>query len=151
MFSRISQNAVCFWVDFLDYSDIRGIQRVTKSREMIYKAKIQSVHCFRIDNEYIVQRNNPEEATLSKRKIALVGCGTIGVSRRIDGQSRGAGIDGGRLTLIDNDIFSPQNIGRHRLGFNSILKNKAIALAEEICRNMPGIDVRSFANRCDTS
>ncbi|MBN8454649.1 ThiF family adenylyltransferase [Accumulibacter sp.] len=102
------------------------------------------VHCVRIDDAYIAQRNAPDQATLARRRIALVGCGTIGGFLAELLTKAGAGSDGGELALVDNDVLLPQNIGRHRLGFNSVLKNKATALAEEMLRSMPGTNIHAL-------
>lgn len=46
--------------------------------------------------------------------------------------------------LIDFDLFMPQNIGRHRLGFPSLLANKANALAEELQRLAPSALIKAI-------
>lgn len=133
-----------FWVDFTEFHGTEGMRRVMKARELAYRAKIFPVHCIRVDDEYIAQRNTPGRTTLTKRKIALVGCGTIGGFLAELLVKAGAGSDGGELALIDNDSLWPQNIGRHRLGFNAVLKNKAVALAEEVRRSMPGANIQAM-------
>ena len=65
-----------------------------------------------------------------------------------------AGLEGGELTLVDHDILFPQNIGRHRLGLNRALQNKAIGLKEELSAGAPTANVHAFpvmAEECDLS
>lgn len=117
---------------------------VTRAREIAYQATVMPLSCARIDEEYIAQRNVPGSATLARRRIALVGCGTIGGFLAELLVKAGAGSDGGELALVDDDSLLPQNIGRHRLGFNSILKNKATALVEELSRAAPVARIHAF-------
>ncbi|MEJ0039284.1 MAG: ThiF family adenylyltransferase [Gammaproteobacteria bacterium] len=137
-----------FWIDFTKFRRVKGARRVTQAREFVYGAEVTPVSCVRVDNQYIVERAAPDRASLMKRRIAVVGCGTIGGYLAELVVKAGAGSDGGVLTLVDNDVLLPQNIGRHRLGFDSILKNKAVALAEEMSRNMPGADIRALPVDC---
>ncbi|HHA2734530.1 TPA: ThiF family adenylyltransferase [Stenotrophomonas maltophilia] len=95
----------------------------------------------RIDDRYVVERNIPGRTTLAGRKIALIGCGTIGGFLSEMLVKAGAGLLGGHLKLIDSDTLLPQNLGRHRLGFPSLLKNKAEAMAEELRRHVPDVSI----------
>lgn len=97
-----------------------------------------------IDAQYVTQRNTPGQATLAGKNVTLVGCGTIGGYLADLLVRAGAGTDGGTLTLVDNDQFLPQNVGRHRLGFPHLLRNKAEALADELRNLMPGASVRAL-------
>ena len=133
-----------FFVDFSDHNTVQGKRRIEKAQTLTYCSPIYPVQCVRIDDEYIAQRSSPGQATLAKRRIALVGCGTIGGFLAELLVKAGAGSDGGELTLIDNDILLPKNIGRHKLGFNSVLKNKARALADEIQRSMPSANIHAL-------
>lgn len=72
-----------------------------------------------------------------------MGCGTIGGYLADMLVKAGAGTGGGELTLIDFDQFGPQNIGRHRLGFPSLLINKANAMTEELQRMAPGALIKA--------
>ncbi len=133
-----------FIVRFATPTKEPGKRHALNARETVYKASVSPMACYRIDDEYIAKRNSPTMATLAKRKIALIGCGTIGGFLGELLLKAGAGSDGGKLALVDNDILLPQNVGRHRLGFNSVLKNKALALGEELRRNAPGAIVEGF-------
>lgn len=115
---------------------------VTRAR---FNAKpITLLSVYRIDDCYVATRNQPSRKTLAGKKIALVGCGTIGGYLAEMLVKAGAGLNGGELWLLDADDLSPANIGRHRLGYGSLLKNKAEALAEEIARTSPNAKLRPF-------
>lgn len=122
----------------------KGAKHLLSSREIVYRSKIASYSCLLIDDSYIAQRNIPGGITLAGRKIALVGCGTIGGYLADLLVKSGAGAEGGQLTLIDHDCLMPQNVGRHRLGFNSILRYKARAVADEIQRGSPTANIRAL-------
>lgn len=98
----------------------------------------------RIDDRYTVERNIPGRATLAGKKIALIGCGTIGGFLSEMLVKAGAGLLGGHLVLVDPDTLNPQNLGRHRLGFPSLLKNKAEGMAEELRRQVPDVSVTAI-------
>lgn len=109
-----------------------------------YGLEVMMVSVVRIDDRYLAQRNIPTSKTLSGKRIAVVGCGTIGGYLSEMLVKAGAGTSGGKLTLVDFDSLLPQNIGRHRLGFPDLLSNKAIAMANELMRLAPGADVRAL-------
>lgn len=97
----------------------------------------------RIDSEYLVTRNLRDgDKSLVGKRILLVGCGAIG-GHLAHGLARaGAGFGGGSVSLADPDGFMAGNIGRHRLGLEALLLDKADALAQDLRRSLPGIDVR---------
>lgn len=98
---------------------------------------------FRIDERYIAERNIPGRSTLAGRAIALIGCGTIGGFLAEMLVKAGAGTQGGTLKLIDFDTLVPQNLGRHRLGFPSLLHRKSVAMADELRRLAPGVSIEA--------
>jgi len=120
------------------------------SRTSLYESTMMRLAVIRIDDRYLAQRNIPGKKTLAGKNIALVGCGTIGGYLAAMLVKAGAGSCGGKLTLVDFDWLSPQNIGRHYLGFPHLFQKKATALADEITRIAPDtqvsplpVDVRS--------
>ncbi|ATD61959.1 thiamine biosynthesis protein ThiF [Janthinobacterium svalbardensis] len=98
----------------------------------------------RIDDKFIVERNVPSMKTLAEKRIALVGCGTIGGYLADLLVRAGAGSGGGELVLIDNDILTTGNLGRHILGFSDVGKNKARGMARKFLRDTPGANVKSI-------
>lgn len=108
----------------------------------IYGLKVVPMTVVRIDDRYITERNIPGSKTLAAKKIAVVGCGTIGGYLAEMLVKAGAGTCDGQLTLLDPDTLYPQNVGRHRLGFPSLFSNKAAAMANELVRLAPGVNIR---------
>jgi molybdopterin/thiamine biosynthesis adenylyltransferase len=92
-----------------------------------------------VSPDYVYQRNlvNLPRGTLAGKKIALVGCGAIGGYLASALLRLGAGTGGGTLHLQDIDELQPDNLGRHRLGYNSLFDNKAIALKKVLDRESP--------------
>jgi len=109
--------------------------------EVIYSSEVIPLNTIRMDDHYIVERNQPGRQSLLGKKVLLIGCGTIGGYLADLLVKSGAGMGGGEFVLVDTDVMSSGNIGRHRLGFNSLYKNKAVALAAEIVLSMPSANV----------
>jgi hypothetical protein len=123
------------------------VSRKTKladRRDSSFGLKVMPVSVIRIDDRYLAQRNNPKSKTLAGKRIAMVGCGTIGGYLSDMLVKAGAGSCGGKLTLVDFDYLLPQNIGRHRLGFPDLLSNKAEAMVKELKRLSPGVEVHAL-------
>ncbi len=95
--------------------------------------------------ERITSRNTRGAVTLSNRRIALVGCGTIGSHLARMLVQSGAGTDEA-LLLFDRDFVSPGNLGRHLLNFADLGKNKATALASELERFHPHVTFQPLAD-----
>lgn len=127
-----------------DHQPLTQKTKLADRRDSIYGLKAMPVTVIRIDDRYLAQRNIPKSNTLAGKKIALVGCGTIGGYLSDMLVKAGAGTSGGKLTLVDFDSLLPQNIGRHRLGFPDLLSNKAEAMAKELKRLAPGAEVHAL-------
>lgn len=99
----------------------------------------------RIDSEYLVERNlrGGDRALLGKR-LLLAGCGAIGGHLAHALARAGAGFGGGVLLLVDPEYFMGGNIGRHRLGLESLLLPKAEALRRDLQRALPGVNARAL-------
>lgn len=109
------------------------------------KIKIDRYSGQAIDENYIFKRNVGHMKNLSGKKIALVGCGTIGGFLAQYLAQSGAGIgETGDLTLIDKDAFSPQNLGRHLLGSPYISQNKAEACKEFLEQQLPYVKISAL-------
>ena len=94
---------------------------------------VSRISPYRIDAEYLVNRNHREGARpLTNMRIAQLADQLV---------RNGAGSGGGELTLIDNQILSHGNIGRHYLGLLSMNLPKASSLAESIGKNIPGANI----------
>ena len=71
---------------------------------------------------------------LGNPHMLIVGCGALG-SKLVMHMAR-AGLT--NMTLVDHDSLWPHNLVRHSLLANSLAKNKADALREEVARMYPG-------------
>lgn len=80
-------------------------------------------------------------ASLAVKHVVVVGCGAVG--SRIAEQLALSGV--GRLTLVDPEVLTPDNLFRHLLGGESCGVNKARALADSLVRRLPGIEVTAEA------
>lgn len=100
----------------------------------------------RADRETILSRNRqrPEIGDLRNKRIALVGCGTVGGHVASLLLRAGAGCGSGTFDLFDDDIFSPGNFSRHPLHSSEIGLSKSVALAgrlsssTHLARNISG-------------
>ena len=88
----------------------------------------------------VTARNLGGGANLSEKSVALVGCGTIGSHLAKMLVQSGAGCSF-PLEIVDPDILSQGNIGRHLLGFRDIGKSKATALKAELERFHPDVKI----------
>lgn len=92
---------------------------------------------------YVYQRNLANRSTLTGKKIALIGCGAIGGYLASALVRLGAGTAGGVLHLQDADTLQPDNLGRHRLGYDSLFENKAAALRKVLEHEAPFTNITS--------
>jgi len=94
----------------------------------------------RVDLAFCVNRNLAGEPSLVGKRVALVGCGTIGgyLARML--VQTGAGC-GAPFVLYDTDKLSPGNLGRHLLGFSDLGKRKAEAVAEHLRTFHPDVEI----------
>jgi molybdopterin/thiamine biosynthesis adenylyltransferase len=88
----------------------------------------------------ITTRNAFQSVSLAGQKVALVGCGTIGSHLARMLVQSGGGYQA-PLYLFDTDNLSAGNLGRHMLNFDQLGEGKAIALAREIERFHPDVEV----------
>jgi len=80
---------------------------------------------------------------LRSSHVVVIGCGAIGGQLSV--QLAQAGV--GKLTLIDADVLSWQNVGRHVLGGHEVGYAKALALESLIKRSLPNAEVSGVASR----
>lgn len=89
-----------------------------------------------IDPAFVYNRN-VRDVDLGAKRIAVLGCGTIGgFAAKFLAQS-GAGQNGGLLLLLDNQDFAPGNIGRHALGVPEIGRPKADSVRDVLKTEHP--------------
>lgn len=80
---------------------------------------------------------------LTSLKVAVIGAGAIGGRLALDLVRCGAGGPENPLCLIDPDLLTEENLGRHVLGFEALGKPKAEAIAAEAKRFHPSVTVKA--------
>jgi hypothetical protein len=98
---------------------------------------------FPVDAKYLYERNLGDLPSLAGKKVMLIGCGTIGGFLAVQLAQSGAGSQGGRLVLVDEDLLMPSNLGRHALGVQYLNCNKAEACTDFISHQLPFLDVEA--------
>lgn len=91
----------------------------------------------------LAERNLVGMDTLAQKKIALVGCGTLGSHLAKFLVQSGAGATA-PLLLFDRQSLSAGNVGRHYLGTEYIGSPKASALSDELKRFHPDAKLMAF-------
>lgn len=114
-----------------------------RMREGAAKIGVERLRGERTDAEHARTRNLPGKATLAGRLVVLVGCGAIGAQLARYLAQSGAGAGGGRLLLLDTDVLSTGNLGRHWLGAEHVGDGKAAAVEAELKRLSPGVAVQA--------
>lgn len=126
---------------------LRGAQRregfARIARASAGRIEVERYSGGRIDLPAIFGRNMHGQSPLSGRRIALIGCGTIGSHLAKFLVQSGAGHDGGVLLVVDNQSFEPGNVGRHYLGTARIGEWKAEAVKQELQRQFAEAHIRA--------
>lgn len=94
----------------------------------------------RVDADWALARDH-ELAPLQKRRkkrVLLLGCGSLGAP--VAELLARSGV--GHLTLVDMELFEPENTARHVLGFSSVNQSKALEVAARLRREIPGVTAK---------
>lgn len=126
---------------------LRGAQR-KQGFEHILRRNLDKIHVeryngTRVDLPTLFGRNMNKQTPLTGRRIALIGCGTIGSHLAKFLVQNGAGHEEGRLLLVDNQSLEPGNVGRHYLGAAEIGEDKADAMKRELIRKFAEAKIRT--------
>lgn len=107
--------------------------------------RVERVVVSRVDPSWIHGRGHSfDQAPLQARKVAVIGCGSVG-SELAELLAK-AGV--GELSFIDNDELKSANVGRHLLGISYLGWNKAKGLAAELRRRLPHLKIgATFASK----
>lgn len=128
----------------VDMAKVTSKSKSTKqARSLLGPSPLRVLRLSRIDDPYMVERNQPGRKNLLGKKVLLIGAGAIGGHLADLLVRSGAGFSGGRFTIIDKDILGVGNIGRHKLGFESLHAFKADALEKQLKKSFPTADIRS--------
>lgn len=127
-------------------SSLRHLASIFSAKSTCLEFK--RLHVINADRDTLLSRNLPRPGigNLSGKRIALIGCGTIGGYLAALLLRSGAGCGDQHFDLYDNDILSAHNFGRHILSAHEFGQNKASALADNlmrsvhIARNIKGVE-----------
>lgn len=110
-----------------------------RAKAVIGSAGVKRGVVTRADSRWIHSRGG-DGRDLSKKSALLIGCGSLGgyVAHLL---SR-AGV--GHLTMTDNDFLAWENLGRHILGASYVGRSKAEALAEQLARELPHLNIKGI-------
>lgn len=88
----------------------------------------------RFDSNWVHGRGlNQSHATLFDATVLVIGCGSLG--SQVANRLAQAGVGG--LILVDPDLLSTANVGRHLLGIDSVDHFKATAIATQLRARFP--------------
>jgi molybdopterin/thiamine biosynthesis adenylyltransferase len=91
----------------------------------------------------IFERNSQQASRLLNKHVAFVGCGSGGGSLAVMAARAGVG----RFTLVDPDVLTIPNLGRHMLGRADLGKPKVEGLKQMILDLNPIADVLAIAGK----
>lgn len=111
------------------------------------KATLREVR--RVDHAWVHGRGrHAETKALREKRVAVVGCGSLGSFLAI-GLAR-AGV--GSLLLVDFDRLEPSNTGRHLLGMAAVGDYKSLAVAKRLEADFPdGMSITSLTSKIDAA
>jgi molybdopterin/thiamine biosynthesis adenylyltransferase len=118
------------------------IKSFKQARKLLGSSSLRVRRLSRIDDAYMVERNQPGRNNLMGKRVLLIGAGAIGGHLADLLVRSGAGFSSGSLTIVDKDILGVGNIGRHKLGFESLHLFKSDALVKQLNLSFPTADIR---------
>lgn len=89
----------------------------------------------------VFARNPRERERLADKHLTVVGLGSVGSALALMAARAGVG----QFTLIDNDLLTPENVGRHCCDLSALGQPKAQAVARLIRRVNPAARVAARA------
>jgi len=115
------------------------------ARKKLGSTRVTIMNTVRIDDAYIVERNQPGRRNLIGMKLLLIGAGAIGGYLADLLVKSGAGLGEGRFVILDTESLAEGNLGRHRLGFESLHQQKSQALATQLKVSFPTANVEGMS------
>lgn len=104
------------------------------------EVRLERLNADDVSLRFCVERNLAGAPSLIGKRIAMIGCGTVGgyLGRMLVQAGAGCGAD---FSIYDPETLRPGNLGRHTLGFDQIGLNKARALAAQLQKFHPDVTV----------
>lgn len=98
----------------------------------------------RVDSEWVHTRGGTNYSNqLAKSKVAILGCGSLGADIAVSLAKAGVG----RFLLIDIDVLTWDNVGRHLLGGDYVGTKKNDALKEYLLKQLPHLEISAPKGR----
>jgi molybdopterin/thiamine biosynthesis adenylyltransferase len=92
----------------------------------------------------LILNRNAQQSILEGKRVAVIGCGTIGANLSNLLIKVGAGTGScGSISIYDKDILKPANIGRHLLGEEYLGEAKSFALKDFLQLNTWQININA--------
>ncbi|WP_028305097.1 ThiF family adenylyltransferase [Oceanospirillum maris] len=123
--------------------------KISRFRQILCSnsVSLELIRCAAVDvtPEFIVDRNL-RTPSLKGKKIALIGCGTVGGFAADLLVKAGAG-QSGQFIVFDGDLLSSANLGRHLLGTKYLCEKKGEALAHYISDSSSvSVDIKGYGD-----
>jgi molybdopterin/thiamine biosynthesis adenylyltransferase len=111
--------------------------------------KVQLTSCFgsrkiiratvdRVDADRLQARvGNNRSSSLSTKRVLIAGCGSVGSKIALNLALSGIT----KLTLVDNELLSTENVARHICSMGKVGKKKVDCVAQTIEQHMPHIEI----------
>ena len=106
--------------------------------------KVELHEVSRADPSWVHGRDTPGNDELFKKRVLLVGAGSLGseVAQLLSKSGVGS------VTLVDPEVLEYANVGRHVLGVEEVRTYKAKSLSEKLRKNYPHMQlVKHFSER----
>ncbi|WP_198134464.1 E2/UBC family protein [Geotalea uraniireducens] len=127
---RASDGETLFGIKFKGVNHEHPLHEAGRASEIIPLA------ITRRDKEYLLPRGGSNLA-LREKRVLLLGCGSVGGF--IANELTRAGIL--RLTVLDKDVLTHENLFRHVLGKKHVGKNKVDGIKDDIEGRLPFVEV----------
>jgi len=124
-------------------NELYGYQVTQPAVSLVTAPHAAPLKVIRIDPAWALTRDHAT-ATFKCRqtkRVLVLGAGSLG-SPVVDVLAR-SGV--GSIDLVDFETLAPPNVSRHLLGMSSILQAKASAIATRLRKDIPGLQIRGFA------
>lgn len=114
------------------------LPRDVKIRRRLGARLVRRLNVHRVDHSWVHGRGADfRAASLRGLTVLILGCGSVGGAVALALAQAGVG----RLVLIDPEALTASNVGRHFLGMDALGKAKASAMAAQLGRMFPHVQV----------
>ena len=124
----------------------RPVPRDVLARRFFGDAPVDRTVVERVEPNWVHGRcHDVRFEALSRAKVVVLGCGSIGAPVAVALAQAGVG----HFVLVDRDALCGANLGRHPLGAASLRMPKAEALRDKIVKDLPHVRVEARHGRAE--